>query len=249
MSARTQHTRVHSPVPLHRLKYPPLPLHPPAEYRRLQEAAAYEGTKARVGEAAARERVEIMRESGTVEEDWRETRAERDIQGVLHDIHGLEVEGKLTRGGQAEIWKLSGGKAVKVLEENYSRGGRHFQPTYRLYAEKGLASCPNIVRLLESFDVASAGRTCILVEYIEGQGVWELGGCVGEGEARTITKDLLKALAYLHRRHLAHHDVKPENLMRRADGSTVLIDLDLMKEDLTGEGAAEDMMWAGTSAH
>ncbi|CEM32848.1 unnamed protein product [Vitrella brassicaformis CCMP3155] len=150
-------------------------------------------------------------------------------------------------GAQAEIWKLSGGKAAKVLGEKYSRGGRLFRPTYRLYAEKGLASCPNIVRLLESFDVASAGRTCILMEFIEGQGVWELGGCVGEGEAKTITRDLLRALAYLHRRHLAHHDVKPENLMRRADDSTVLIDLDLMKEDLSGEGAAEDMMWAGVA--
>ncbi|CEL93902.1 unnamed protein product [Vitrella brassicaformis CCMP3155] len=79
----TQHTRVHPPVPLHRLKYPPLPLHLPAEYRRQQEAATYQEDLAALGEEAARESVEILRASGVIDRDWKGMRVQRDIQGLM----------------------------------------------------------------------------------------------------------------------------------------------------------------------
>ncbi|CEL93898.1 unnamed protein product [Vitrella brassicaformis CCMP3155] len=160
-----------------------------------------------------------MQKTRVVEVKWETKVAERDVERALHDLYGLRVEGKLGYGGQAELWRLSRGKVVKVLDKNYSVGGPNHKPTFQLHHEKGLAKCPQLVRLHGAFTGSRCGSCAA---------VW------GEGDAKTITRDLPL-------RRLAHLDVKPDNLIRRGDGSSVLIDLDFMARYETGDGRRKDM--------
>ncbi|CEL93871.1 unnamed protein product [Vitrella brassicaformis CCMP3155] len=226
------HTRVH----------PPLPLEPPADFvRQLEEKTLRVCLDDGDTMEEAQGVVEAMKQNELAKREWDIKVWKRDVEGVLHDLYGLRVLGKLGEGGQADLWRLEGGKVAKVLDTEHSIGGFHHKPTYRRYIEKGLALCPNIVRLVGDFAVTRSSRSCIIMEHVEGRGVWELCGSLGEGDVRAVASDLLHALSFLHRRRLAHLDVKPENLIKRRDGSTVLIDLDYMDEDKKGEGARRDM--------
>jgi len=51
-----------------------------------------------------------------------------------------------------------------------------------------------------------------------------LQGVVGPTEARRILVDILRALQVLHLRNYLHRDIKPANIMRRPDGSILLLD-------------------------
>eukprot|EP01062_Namystynia_karyoxenos_P008044 TRINITY_DN12840_c0_g2_i1.p1 TRINITY_DN12840_c0_g2~~TRINITY_DN12840_c0_g2_i1.p1 ORF type:complete len:745 (+),score=156.10 TRINITY_DN12840_c0_g2_i1:66-2300(+) len=51
--------------------------------------------------------------------------------------------------------------------------------------------------------------------------------CLSEPEARIAFRHIAAALAYMHRRHVAHHDLKSENVLRSHCGAWQLCDLGL----------------------
>eukprot|EP00930_Biecheleria_cincta_P071368 TRINITY_DN58878_c0_g1_i1.p1 TRINITY_DN58878_c0_g1~~TRINITY_DN58878_c0_g1_i1.p1 ORF type:complete len:289 (-),score=42.25 TRINITY_DN58878_c0_g1_i1:62-928(-) len=56
----------------------------------------------------------------------------------------------------------------------------------------------------------------LVLEYIEGQDLLDHmleAGCLSEGSAADIIRQLLQALAHVHKHKLVHRDVKPENIM------------------------------------
>ncbi|MDZ8188461.1 MAG: serine/threonine-protein kinase [Nostoc sp. ChiSLP02] len=75
---------------------------------------------------------------------------------------------------------------------------------------------------------------CIVIEYIEGEDLnsWvKNNGSLSEKEAIHYIRQIGEALKELHAHNLLHRDVKPKNIIRRANGSeVVLIDLGISRK-------------------
>ncbi|CEL93879.1 unnamed protein product [Vitrella brassicaformis CCMP3155] len=142
------HARVHPPVPVHLRRCPPLPLDPPADFIRQQEMAVYNHAhvharsvmgktdpgrgedESQTGEGGRRYREgepaisESCRKPPLLKDGWKQGPVgDRDVEGALHDLYWLRVEGKLGGGGQGQIWRLEGGKVAKALDTEHSIGG------------------------------------------------------------------------------------------------------------------------------
>ncbi len=95
---------------------------------------------------------------------------------------------------------------------------------------------PNLVHLLEIINEEDSKFIYLVLEHVEGGTimghdeatglyVYRLTGHVmGEGTASRTFKDLISALSYLHANHIAHRDIKPDNLLVDFNGSLKLSD-------------------------
>ena len=104
---------------------------------------------------------------------------------------------------------------------------------------------PNIVKVLENFE--ANGTYYYVMEYCEGGSLEERiksKGGLGEGEAKSLACKIGDALSYMHSRGMLHLDLKPGNIMLRADGSPVVIDFGLSKQ-YTSDGKAESSTTVG----
>jgi four helix bundle protein len=104
---------------------------------------------------------------------------------------------------------------------------------------------PNIVKIKRVFDepVEDDSYTeelpCIVMEYIEGENLGELVQknqyFLEESEALQYVCQIAEALKVIHEKSLLHRDVKPENIVVRANTSeAVLIDFGLARDFLPG---------------
>jgi serine/threonine protein kinase len=87
----------------------------------------------------------------------------------------------------------------------------------------------SLVRFVATGRITIRGLPCIWLEtaFIEGE---PLAAVIGRGplstsQTATIAQDVAAALDELWARRIVHRDVKPDNIMVRADGHAVLIDL------------------------
>src|SRR5438128_411185 len=89
----------------------------------------------------------------------------------------------------------------------------------------GSVSNPQIPRVIDSFREGEgpALRLYLAQELVEGEPLSSRIG-IDESEARIIARQLLNILRYLHERGIVHRDVKPANVLRRPDGTLVLVD-------------------------
>ena len=68
-------------------------------------------------------------------------------------------------------------------------------------------------------------RLYLVMQYLEGGPVLADGAPpLGETDAAAAVADVAAALAYLHWQGVCHGDVKPENMLRGADGRVRLTD-------------------------
>ncbi|MEB3830615.1 protein kinase domain-containing protein [Phormidium sp. CCY1219] len=73
----------------------------------------------------------------------------------------------------------------------------------------------------------------LIQEFIEGKDLSHSiasGKQWSENETVQLLRELLEVLAYVHQHQVIHRDIKPQNIMRRPDGSLVLIDFGVVKE-------------------
>ncbi|KAJ1919035.1 hypothetical protein IWQ60_007339 [Tieghemiomyces parasiticus] len=86
---------------------------------------------------------------------------------------------------------------------------------------------PHIVHLVEFFEtdddicIATEFCQCDLGEYLQ------IHKYLAADEVRTIAKQILSALKYLHARGIIHHDLKPQNILIGLDGRVKLCDFGL----------------------
>ncbi len=130
-------------------------------------------------------------------------------------------------GGFASVWAIPSG-VLKVAHAD------HDLARSRLAREAealGTIGAPAVPRL-DEHGVLGDGRAWIAMERITGASVADMttAGPLRADRAVATTMAILDALIRVHAAHWVHRDLKPDNLVRRADGTVVVLDLGLVRK-------------------
>ena len=93
-------------------------------------------------------------------------------------------------------------------------------------------------------------RPYIVMEEVAGENLAAVlrGAPLAPGKAAHIGAAIADALHDVHRQHVVHHDLKPENCIMRADGDVVLIDFGFARHAKLPDLLAEEEIFAAGSA-
>jgi serine/threonine protein kinase len=138
---------------------------------------------------------------------------------------------QIGRGGMSTVFKATDLDrkgalvAVKVPFPQYASGVGSWS-MFQREAEIGLRLChPGIVRFVALSPNKRPGY--VVTDYVTGATLAEhmgKGRKFAERDALEMMIELCDAVAYLHAEKLVHYDLKPGNVMLRADGAVTLID-------------------------
>jgi predicted ATPase len=158
---------------------------------------------------------------------------------------GYELLGRLGRGGMGVVYKARDERlgrvvALKFLPAEYAREPELLALFHR---EARTASALNHPHICTVHDLGDhEGRPFIVMEYVEGQTLRDLLAArpLADEAARLIAQ-AARALAVAHAAGVVHRDIKPDNLMVRADGYLKVLDFGLARR-LPG---ADSSGWSG----
>lgn len=139
----------------------------------------------------------------------------------------------LGEGGMGAVYrvqdlKLGRDVALKVLKDSSGLTSvERFQREARALAQ---LRDPRIIQVYDN-GVMPDGRPYLVTEFIEGRALNQIlkPGPMNPDEARVLFRELALALAHAHERDVIHRDLKPHNIMIRADGAPVLLDFGLAR--------------------
>jgi DNA-binding response OmpR family regulator len=194
---------------------------------------------------ALRDAIQRRRQDLTLVRTSAQGRASATFGSVT--IRGHRFVKELAAGGSAMVYLAESERAadmvvLKVLNETPEGGDAHAQYA-RFLQEYELISRirhPNVVRI---YDLGIADdHAYIAMEYFP---LGDLRGHIASGlrpaESLSYLRQIAEALQVVHAVGVLHRDLKPGNIMMRADSSIALIDFGLakhadMKLDITGTG-------------
>lgn len=143
--------------------------------------------------------------------------------------HGIEISEQLKISGQAQLYKgRMNGKdvAVKVFTKNEDDENDYgFRSELRMLLH--MTRHKNIVKVLDIFEVP---KPAIVMPFIKGHDLSDYlaeNGRLGAEEGLSMAVGIAEGLCHLHIQGIVHRDLKTGNIMRRADGVPVIIDLGL----------------------
>src|SRR5579883_2965896 len=158
------------------------------------------------------------------------SQGERFDRYVIEDVLG---EGGMARVYRAHDPRLHQRVALKVLRLDSSTDpDTSVDATARVMREARAAAALDHPNAVSVFDVGEAdGQLFIAMELVVGK---SLRAYVGDASVSWETKlrwmlDAARALGAAHERGLVHRDVKPENVMVRADGMVKVVDFGIAK--------------------
>ncbi|XP_067938142.1 MAP kinase-activated protein kinase 2-like [Watersipora subatra] len=145
-----------------------------------------------------------------------------DDYTVTRQVLGLGINGKVV-----EITKKTTNKkyALKILRD-IPKSRREISLHYRSSA------CRHIVGIEDVYENVYGGNKCLLVvmECMEGGELFtsiqaRADNAFTEREAAAIMRDIVDAIAFLHKMDIAHRDIKPENLLYSKKGPGAVLKL------------------------
>lgn len=165
-------------------------------------------------------------------------------------IPGYTIKRTLGRGGMATVYlaeqeKFERDVALKVMAPALSADAGFRERFLREAKIVAKISHPNIVTVYDVNEVN--GLYYIAMEFHPGG---DLKARIREGlevaEALSVTRDVARALDFAHSRGYLHRDIKPDNILFRADGSAVLTDFGIAKATEGDASLTQMGMVAGT---
>ncbi|MGY1753896.1 protein kinase domain-containing protein [Blastococcus sp. SYSU D01042] len=156
----------------------------------------------------------------------------RRCLGDRYELHSL-----IAAGGMGQVWRgvdvaLHRSVAVKVLRSEYT-GDPSFLARFRAEAQHAASlSHPNVAAVFDYGEETAqdgTGETLayLIMELVEGEPLSALlarEGALGPETTLRLLQQTAFALAEAHRMGLVHRDVKPGNILVRADGSVKITD-------------------------
>ncbi|NJK35845.1 MAG: serine/threonine protein kinase [Oscillatoriales cyanobacterium SM2_2_1] len=129
-------------------------------------------------------------------------------------------------------------KILKVLRPDFNNDTKVVELFQQEMYILGQLNHPGIPKVELYFHHELRDRTLlhgIIMEKIDGQNLEEWlkehrDRPLGEADARQWLRQVVEALEVLHGQKFFHRDIKPANIMRRTDGSLVLIDFGTVRE-------------------
>lgn len=148
------------------------------------------------------------------------------------EIPGYSIESELGRGGMASVYlavqEMTKRKvAIKIMSPELA-ADPSFSQRFLKEATCAQLEHSNIVTIYDAGTVGN--QSYIVMEHASGG---DLSDKIKQGltiyESIKIIKQIASALGYAHEKHYVHRDVKPDNVLFRADGSAVLTDFGIAK--------------------
>jgi serine/threonine protein kinase len=157
-------------------------------------------------------------------------------------IGHYEIVEHLGSGGMGEVYlardeRLTRLVALKILPTYFVSDAERLR---RFQIEARAASALNHANILTVYEVGESDEThFIATEYIDGQTIRELfaNDDLTLGETLDIAHQLLTGLSAAHSAGIVHRDIKPDNVMRRKDGTVKILDFGIAK--LVEDSASE----------
>ena len=155
-------------------------------------------------------------------------------------IDGFELQEKLHVGGMAHIWTVQevnhqgDSRLQLVMKVPRIKGGEDPATIVGFEVEMMILPMlrgPHVPRFIAKGDFTR--QPYLVMERIEGQSLRPRldEAPLALDEVIEIGSRVATALHELHRQNLVHLDVKPSNIMFRADGTAVLVDFGLSRHD------------------
>lgn len=131
-------------------------------------------------------------------------------------------------------------------------GGTDLNKAVQLFKQEAirlrdLGKHPQIPDLLAFFEQEQ--RLYLIQEFIDGQDLLKevhQKGKLSEPQVKQILIELLPVIQFIHEHQVIHRDIKPSNIIRREDGSLVLIDFGVAKQQLHESAMSADATITGT---
>lgn len=148
-------------------------------------------------------------------------------------IPGYRILRKIRQGGMSTVYlaiqkSVDREVAIKVMSPSLSRDPGFGSRFYREAKIVGQLSHPNIVSI---YDVGNHKQyNYIAMDYLPGAPLPEkIQSGLTTQESLKVLKEMASALEYAHSKGYVHRDIKPDNILFRADGSSVLCDFGIAK--------------------
>ena len=146
----------------------------------------------------------------------------------------FEIVSRLGAGGMGEVYlahdlRLGRNVALKVLPDSLAADDESRRRLFREARAAAQLDHPNVATIYEVSDVE--GESYIAMQYVAGETLADrISRCpMSEGEIRTISSDVLSALAAAHGQQIVHRDIKPQNVIVTRDGRAKVLDFGLAR--------------------
>ncbi|HVQ39093.1 MAG TPA: protein kinase [Pyrinomonadaceae bacterium] len=152
---------------------------------------------------------------------------------VGEEVGTYQIESLLGIGGMGEVYlaretKLNRLVALKILPAQFVADAERANRFAREAQALSALNHPNLITIYEVGELD--GLHFIAMEFVEGQTLRAMmGNALRLREVLSIVAQVAEALAAAHQSGIVHRDIKPDNIMVRADGYVKVLDFGLAK--------------------